>query len=195
MKNLFYLLLISMIWGCVSDMTLSKEPLPAEMDKPNTRLALLFQQKLNQLPRSRSGQTGLLEGRGTPLYERVQTGNNKFYGGFYFIVPLQNSRGQIDAGLVFPMVVNDTISNDLLCRLAVELGEPSILDATTLNGITHRGQRFLLSNKFLNWKKEGLSVLRGLYSYADSLDGKHYFTPFSSNTSQQGARSGGGNEK
>ena len=186
MKKIFYLLLLTTFLGCVEEMTLHEESPPSETSKPYTGLALFFQQKLNQLPRSRTSQTGLLEGRGTPLYEHVQVGNNKFYGGYYFIVPLQNSRGQIDAGLVYPVMGNDTING---YDFSDELGEPSILDAATLNGITHRGQRFLLSNKFLNWKKEGLSVSRGLYAYADSLDGKHYFTPFTSNASRQGSRS------
>jgi len=172
MRKTIYLFFISFFWGCL------QEDSPPEVLSPGSQqrhgLALLFQQKLEKLPVSRtSGMETSLE-NGTPLLEHVRVGHNTIYGGLYFIVPLQNSRGQIDAGLVYPLMGNDTISG---FDLSGDLGIPSVVDEHVINEVSDRGQRFLLSNKFLAWKKEGLSVASSLYAYAESLDGKHVYRP------------------
>jgi len=172
MRKTIYLFFISFFWGCL------QEDSPPEVLSPGNQqrhgLALLFQQKLEKLPVSRTSKTATSSEQGTPLLEHVRVGRNAIYGGLYFIVPLQNSRGQIDAGLVYPLMGNDTISG---FDLSGDLGSPSVVDEHVINEVSDRGQRFLLSNKFLAWKKEGLSVASSLYAYAESLDGKHVYRP------------------
>jgi len=172
MRKTIYLFFISFFWGCL------QEDSPPEVLSPGSQqrhgLALLFQQKLEKLPVSRTSKTEANSEHGTPLLEHVRVGHNAIYGGLYFIVPLQNSRGQIDAGLVYPLMGNDTISG---FDLSGDLGTPSVVDEHVINEVSDRGQRFLLSNKFLAWKKEGLAVASGLYAYAESLDGKHVYRP------------------
>ena len=139
-------------------------------------LALFFEQKLNAHLLTRSGELEMVSESRTPLTEYVHYGYSTVYGGHYFIVPLhEESTGQINAALVYPLTDGDDLT------LSGDLDKPLLLDEASLNAVQD-SCRFLLSNKFLSWKKEGLSVSCSLYAYAESLDGKSIFTPSSYST-------------
>ena len=169
MRKTIYLFFISFFWGCL------QEDSPPEVLSPGEKqlngLALLFEQKLEARVLDYSEELEEVADPLAPLVEHVRVGNSPVYGGRYFIVPLQNKQGKIEAGLVYPLSGSDTVS---VLSLAGELGDPLLLDKAALDAVpaTHR---FLLSNKFLSWKKAGLPVIPGLYAYAESLDGKSIF--------------------
>jgi len=187
MRKTIYLFFISFFWGCLMEDT--PEELPP-VEKQLGGLALLFEQKLEARVLNYSEELEEVANPLAPLVEHVRVGNSPVYGGRYFIVPLQNKRGKIEAGLVYPLAGSDTVS---VLSLTGDLGDPLLLDKAALDAVpaTHR---FLLSNKFLSWKKAGLSVVPGLYAYAESLDGKSIFTPasagnFSTSRASTGTRS------
>ena len=158
----FFIFLFS--WGCMLEE--SSPEISSSGEQPRNGLALFFEQKLNARLLTRSGELEILSNSHTPLMEYVCYGYSAVYGGHYFIVPLrQGSTGQIDAALVYPLTDGDDLT------LSGDLDTPLLLDESALNAVPD-SCRFLLSNKFLSWKKEGLSVSRSLYAYAESLDGK-----------------------
>ena len=164
MKKLIYLSILFFFWGCMFEET--PQEISSSSEQPRNGLALLFEQKLNARLLTRSGELEMLSDSRTPLTEHVLYGYNAMYGGHYFIVPLrEENTGQIDAGLVYPLTDGDDLT------LSGDLDTPLLLDEAALNAVPD-SCRFLLSNKFLSWKKEGLSVARGLYAYAESLNGK-----------------------
>ncbi|MBQ6792826.1 MAG: hypothetical protein IJO84_05605, partial [Butyricimonas sp.] len=172
MRKTIYLFFISFFWGCLQEDSPPEVLSPGEKQLGN--LALFFSQKLDKRLLDHAGELECVSGTLTPLVQHARVGYNAFYGGHYFIIPLQNKQGQIKAGLVYPLKGNDTISG---FNLSGDLDTPSVLDERTLGAVSNNGQRFLLSTKFLAWKKEGLSVAPGLYAYAESLDGKHVYRP------------------
>ena len=158
----FFIFLFS--WGCMLEE--SSPEISSSNEQPRNGLALFFEQKLNARLLTRSGELEMFSESLTPLTEYVRYGYSAVYGGHYFIVPLrEESTGQIDAGLVYPLTDGDALT------LSGDLDTPLLLDESALNAVPD-SCRFLLSNKFLSWKKEGLSVSRSLYAYAESLDGK-----------------------
>ena len=172
MRKTIYLFFLSFFWGCLQEDSPPEVLSPGEKQLGN--LALFFSQKLDRRLLDHAGELESVSGTLTPLVQHARVGYNAFYGGHYFIIPLQNKQGQIEAGLVYPLKGNDTISG---FNLSGDLDTPSVLDERTLGAVSNNGQRFLLSNKFLAWKKEGLSVAPGLYAYSESLDGKHVYRP------------------
>ena len=164
--------MVVLCWGCMVEKEI--QPTTSQSNTQSTNaLAGFFEQKLQEMPRTRSGALEKLIGERIMLKEYVRMGTSKVYGGNYLIVPLrQKSSGVIDAALVYPFIdgADHTLSSGLK--------SPLLLDEKAMSEIP-RTKLFLISNKFLSWKKKGLSVARPLYAFAESLDGKSIYTPSS----------------
>jgi hypothetical protein len=175
MKRLIYLFILFSFWGCLNEETLPTTTSFVPSGQPAlSACAQLFNQRLEQRMQTYTGELTQYAAPRTPLTEHVRFGSSPVYGGHYFIVPLQKeSSGEIDAALVYPIKSSDTLGG---IHLSGELDTPQLLDEAALNSVPD-SCRFLLSNKFLHWKKKGLSVSSSLYGYAESLDGKSIFTP------------------
>ena len=172
MKHSIYFLIVGLFWGCMIEEGELPDMHPSKTQKSHG-LALFFEQKLRNDIQTRSQKMDTVYKHHTLLIENVRLGYSKQYGGYYFIVPLRrNQTGEIDAGLVYPLQDGEDLT------LSSEFAPTQLLDQSALNA-TPDSCRFLLSNKFLTWKKKGLSVSRSLYAYAESLDGKSIFTPSS----------------
>ena len=133
MRKTLYLFFLSFFWGCLMEDT-PGELLPLE--KQHNGLALLFEQKLAARVLDYREELEEVADPLAPLVEHVRVGNSPVYGGRYFIVPLQNKQGKIEAGLVYPLAGSDSVS---VLSLTGDLGDPLLLDKAALNdGVVSR---------------------------------------------------------